>query len=396
MNDPSVLKFVGRIYDAALQPQRWNEVMDEFAEVVGAAGTSLQVIDPVYKENHYTNLSSRFRDHPDFEALSKIYFEQVWLEGKKGYKALFLTDEPGFMQEYQTMGYADASYLEQYPPSLWFRDNFDIFNRMASRLNKNRGWQNMVGIGYDASRGEATQEEVAYANQFLPHLSRAVEMGRDFTLLQQRFNAVFGALDHYHVGIWFVTQHGEVLLLNQAAERILDQQDGIARNSRGRLCITTSSSADLGQVIQACSATARGEGIDSEKLLTVERRSKKDSYIMTVAPMRDPGNEIGGHYKGAIVYAIDPSNVAIISTDGLAGLYGLTEAEDKVCRLLVSGHDTRDIAEQRGVSIETVRTQVKRVLQKAGVQNRASLIRLALSVNLPIDLPANSSRTPSG
>ena len=396
MNDASALQFIGRIYDAALQPQCWNEVMDEFAEVVGAAGTSLQVIDPVYKENHYTSLSNRFRDHPDFEALMKEYFEQVWLEGKKGYEAVFLTDAPGFMQEYQYMDYPDASHLEQYLPSLWFRKNFDIFNRIASRLNKNRGGRNMVGICYDASRGEATLEEIAYANQFIPHLSRAVGMGRDFTLLQQRFNAVFGALDHYRVGIWFVTQYGEVLLLNQAAERLLEQNDGIGRNARGRLCITTTSSANLDQVIQTCAATARGEGLDSEKLLMVERRSDKDSYIMTVAPMRDPGNDIEVHYKGAIVYAIDPSNVAITSSNGLADLYGLTQAEEEVCRLLVSGYETHAIAEQREVSIETVRTQVKRVLAKVGVQNRASLIRLALSVNLPIDLPASSSRTPSG
>lgn len=396
MNDASALHFIEKIYDAALQPQRWNVVMDEFAEVVGAAGTSLQVVDPFYKENHYTSLSNRFRDHPDFEALMKEYFERVWLEGKEGYKALFSTDAPGFMQEYQCMGYSDANYLEQYPPSLWFRDNFDIFNRLASRLNKNRGWRNMVSICYDSSRGEATPEEITYANQFIPHLSQAVEMGRDFTLLRKRFNTVFGALDHYRVGILFVSQYGEVLLLNQAAEGILEQNDGLSRNARGRLCVTTASSADLGQLIRVCAATARGEGIDSEKLLIVERRSDKDSYIVTVAPMRDPGNEIEDQYKGAIVYAIDPTNVAIISTSGLADLYGLTPAEEGVCRLLVSGHETRTIAEQREVSIETVRTQVKRVMYKTGVQNRAALIRLALSVNLPVDLPDSSSRTPSG
>ncbi len=396
MYDSSAIDFVGRIYDTAMQPQRWNEVMDEFADVVGAAGASLQVVDPVFNENRYLNVSTRFRDHPDTGALQEAYFKQVWLEEKKGYKALFSSNTPGFMQEYQCMGFADASYLEQYPPALWFRENFNIFNRLASRLNLNRGWRHMVGIGYDASRGEATQKEMRYANQFIPHLSRAVEMGRDFTLLQQRFNTIFGALDHYHVGIWFVTQHGEVVLSNKAAERILDQKDGIAKNARGQLCITSSSRAGLDQVIQVCSATARGEGIDSEKLLTVERYSNKDSYIMTVAPMRDPGNVIGGHYKGAIVYAIDPSNVGIISTNGLAGLYGLTTAEDNVCRLLVSGHDTKAIAEQREVGIETVRTQVKRVMQKADVQNRASLIRLALSVNLPIDLPASPLHTPYG
>ncbi|MCK5359451.1 MAG: hypothetical protein KAJ95_02430, partial [Gammaproteobacteria bacterium] len=350
MYDSSALEFVGRIYDTALQPQRWSEVMDEFAAVVSAEATAMTVVDQTYRENQFTALSSIYLDHPDYIALLKEYDEQIWVKEKKAFEALFNAELPGFVPEYQRMDFPDASYLEQHEPSLWFREHFNVFHRMGSRLKENKGWRDVVGIQYDISRGEATAEEIAYANQFIPHLCRAVDLGRDFTVLQQRFNAVFGALDHYRVGIWFVTRHNEVLLLNQAAEQIFDQKDGIGRGARGRLCITTRSSADLGQLIQACSATARGEGIDSEKLLTVERRSRKDSYIMTVAPMRDPGNEIGGHYKGAIVYAIDPSNVAIISTDGLAGLYGLTEAEDKVCRLLVSGHETRQIAVQRGVS----------------------------------------------
>jgi hypothetical protein len=37
------------------------------------------------------------------------------------------------------------------------------------------------------------------------------------------------------------------------------------------------------------------------------------------------------------------------------------------------------------VSIPTIRTQIKQVLAKTGTHSRPALVRLALSVNLPVD-----------
>ena len=66
-------------------------------------------------------------------------------------------------------------------------------------------------------------------------------------------------------------------------------------------------------------------------------------------------------------------------------LYKLTPAEAEVLRLLVDGHATDELAEMRNVSLHTVRTQIKSVLAKTGTRKRPDLVRLALTVNLPID-----------
>ncbi len=55
------------------------------------------------------------------------------------------------------------------------------------------------------------------------------------------------------------------------------------------------------------------------------------------------------------------------------------------CRLIAEGLGTGDIADTQNLTRETVRTYVKRILEKPGTKNRAQLVRLALTVNLPID-----------
>jgi DNA-binding CsgD family transcriptional regulator len=55
-------------------------------------------------------------------------------------------------------------------------------------------------------------------------------------------------------------------------------------------------------------------------------------------------------------------------------LYGLTEAEAEVLRLLVEGHGSTEMAEVRGVSVHTVVSQIKSVLSKTGTRGCPALV----------------------
>ncbi len=56
--------------------------------------------------------------------------------------------------------------------------------------------------------------------------------------------------------------------------------------------------------------------------------------------------------------------------DGLARRFGLTPAEETVLRVLADGSANRAIADRLHVSVETVRTHVRRILDKLGVRSR--------------------------
>ncbi|MEM1153145.1 MAG: helix-turn-helix transcriptional regulator [Pseudomonadota bacterium] len=82
---------------------------------------------------------------------------------------------------------------------------------------------------------------------------------------------------------------------------------------------------------------------------------------------------------------IDPMNPGAVFITGLEVLYGLTAAEAQVCRLLIDGLSYGDIADTRGVTLETIKSQAKSILAKTGVSSRSALVRLALRINLPVD-----------
>jgi pimeloyl-ACP methyl ester carboxylesterase/DNA-binding CsgD family transcriptional regulator len=60
--------------------------------------------------------------------------------------------------------------------------------------------------------------------------------------------------------------------------------------------------------------------------------------------------------------------------------FGLTQAETEVLRALTASRNLRDVAQQRGRSVETIRAQIKSLQSKTESNGQSDLMRMALSV----------------
>jgi DNA-binding CsgD family transcriptional regulator len=81
---------------------------------------------------------------------------------------------------------------------------------------------------------------------------------------------------------------------------------------------------------------------------------------------------IGGD-EDQIAVTIDPA-----SGDHLISLlltaYGLTSREREICREVIAGHSTSDIAARLFISTNTVQDHLKSVFAKVGVRSRGELV----------------------
>lgn len=74
--------------------------------------------------------------------------------------------------------------------------------------------------------------------------------------------------------------------------------------------------------------------------------------------------------------------------------YGLTHAEARVAVLLASGLRLPDVAAERGVSVETVRTQIKLIKNKTSVRDIPALVRLLCGFSAGVLGPASRPAEP--
>ena len=83
---------------------------------------------------------------------------------------------------------------------------------------------------------------------------------------------------------------------------------------------------------------------------------------------------ISGEPGAAVALALrDPGGQVEIECADLEPMFGVTPGEHQVIVQLVKGYSSREIADQFGKSILTVRTHVKRAYGKIGVKTRGQL-----------------------
>ncbi len=103
-------------------------------------------------------------------------------------------------------------------------------------------------------------------------------------------------------------------------------------------------------------------------------------------------NKFDADYRVAVTYgalkrAGDPMVMCVYSTllrrkvepEILRALYGLTPAEAAMAIGVYDGHSLSDLARDRSTSIHTVRTQLKRVMNKCQVRSQLELCQLLTS-----------------
>lgn len=382
------LDLISSIYDLPLQPDKWALVLDQFSHVMNAFGSALHVHDPIYAESQVQEFSSVYQTMRNGEGVLLIdqYNEEVGKYDQAAATNLLMRPERGFVSDFELSGLPNMDqYLDHYPVA-WNRENFGVTHRAASRLNMHGAWIDGISVQFPSNRGEISPGEKRTGAFFLDHFAKSIELGRAFGVLKSRFDGVFSALDRFHIGIFVLSPNASVVVRNREAERILDADDGLSLSRDGRLQPSSNGEqrGALKDAITKAIHTARGEHDSAETLLTLPRRSGEDPYLVEVAPIRDR-DEIESQFSGCLVFVIDLNKTDVISTEGMQALYQLTGAESEICKLLAQGHTTAEMADTRNVSLETVRHHIKQILQKTGVKNRAQLVRLAHTVNLPID-----------
>ena len=191
-----------------------------------------------------------------------------------------------------------------------------------------------------------------------------------------------GKMDWLAAGAIFTDEHGRIIETNPAGERILRRGDGLTMRD-GRIAARRSfETAKLARLI--ADAAVAGPSIPSAGRMLVARDEGRPPYVVRVAPA-------GGDLPMAILIVSAPGECRV-SQGELAELYGLSPAESRIALALAQGKRLTELADQFGVQISTLRTQLSSILAKCGVERQSELVRLISSI--PVIDPASAATEP--
>lgn len=361
---------VGLIYDTTVDTERWGAALDEICATVGGSACALLVRSTSDLPYEVNALSRAYRDF--IQTPEGLHY----LGELRAYEA---SDWEAFARQPVGHPFPDAAVgittecLNHRPDCVALERHLGVRRRLGVRLNDTPVWFDGLTMSFPAKRDDVP---ITSLIPLVPHLARAVELGRTFSHLQERYKAVLTVLDRISAGLAIALSDGQIIVANAEAERLLSLRDGISLDRGKRLFAASESNTLLIQEgIALAAQTARGEGDRTETRLQLTRRDRNQPLLLDITPLRDSGRELDLFLQGALITLIDPDRPRQLEVVSFAELHGLTAAEQEVCKLLVIGHSVREIAEIRRTAQITAKNQITRILGKVGAGSRFDLIR---------------------
>jgi len=221
-------------------------------------------------------------------------------------------------------------------------------------------------------------EEKTYTYLLRKHFKRALMMNRRLHGLQLERDAMTDILDRLPIGVILVDINQMPVAINQRARDFIESKN-ILLIKNGKL-ITSSqlSTTELHRTVtQAILEPAElSEKKDGATILLETHASSPCSLLVTSSSYTQYTTD-----KGLAAIFIASSDIRLnIPSESLMSMYGLTTAEAHLMQnLLISSNSLPEAAEALGVSIHTVRTQVKMIYEKTETHSQSELVKKVLS-----------------
>ena len=358
-------KLLTGIYDAALEPDLWPDVLDRLRRLVdcrsggilhgtlnpmtltvkGATG-----FDPVVME--------RARDILDDPTGNPFFLNMTMLEvGVPVPRQKFLDDET--FEKHRI-------YRDFFEPQ-------DLFHDITTPLSVSPDEAITLYLGRGRKAGPLEQREVRILLPWIPHLQRAMQIDRQMRMHRAGNLVLSDILDRMPFGVVLAGRDGEVMSMNRAAERIVGAGDGFECKRRRLVARSRSDNAALNRVV---ALAAGGQGGGS---LRVRRYSGARPYPVFAAPLSRAVSACWPRSPEVAILFSDTEDDIEAPFAALAQLYGLSPAETAVAIEAAKGIGIGAVAEKLGIGANTVKTHLSRVFEKTGTRRQAELVRLVLA-----------------
>ena len=362
---------VGHIYEAAFDAERWQDVMRLVSRRVQATAGA------VYLHDFAAAATGGAAMNGSLAAVQGLP-ESAVMSYASHYGAL----NPWARNEEALQAGRAVSSSMLYPDHLlpktefygdWLRHH-DLFYSLGGIVDRSEDLALKFTFLRPLECGPYEAHELALWQSLFPHVQRAAGMHLRLARQQQRAADAEAALAALAGGLVVLGEDGCAQTISQAAARLLGPQNGLEIMRDGQLRGTPAAAdAELRRALQAAAVPA--QALQPHRGSVQTQGSAGGLHVEVVAL---PNAEGAAPRRVALMLSQRGAGVANLQ-QALQALYRMTPSEAALTSALAGGATLVQVAEQRAVSIHTVRTQLRSAAAKAGAKRQADLVRIVLT-----------------
>jgi DNA-binding CsgD family transcriptional regulator len=343
---------VDGIYEAAVLPEFWPQVLRGFVEVAECRAAALVAT----RAGSFKWIGCS----PLAEELARQHYS--FPGGADRSRRLMAMNRAGFVGDHEvyteTEMLTEPLYSEYLIPTGFGRG-------IATAINVPTGDTIILSAEGDYRLGPFTPSIFQSLDGLRPHLARSALVAA--RLAFERARTAVETLSGLGLAACAVTAAGTVLVANadfDAARHHWTTRGG------NRIALTDRRADELlGETLRLI---ATGQGVRSLPMVGAE---DSPPAVLHVVPIRRAAHDLFGQ-AAAILVLTTASTAPTQATPLLQALFDLSPAEAVVAARIAAGQSADEIARADGKSVETVRNQLKSVLGKTGCRRQVDLARL--------------------
>lgn len=352
--------FIDDIYEAAVIPEKWQAILDRLAVMADAEGTLLFAACPG---------EPRWLASEAIQETMKAWIASKWyLDNPRGQR-LVPREDPRFLTDLDAMTAEEINASDFYTELLRPRG---LGWCVGTSIRSPAGDTLVFSIEKAHAKGPVPRAVAEQLDSLRPHLARASLLSGRLGL--DRAKSTVATLEAIGLPAAALAPDGRVVSANAGF---------LASEPRIRI--------GAGNLIQLASAPAQtllmeaisNAGIASGRIgksIPVRAAGPEPAFVAHVVPLRGGGLDV---FAGALSIVFTTSMIPSASPAPslLQALFDLTPAEARTAGQITEGKSIEQISSTTGISQNTIRTHLKSVFQKTGVERQAELVSL-LSISL--------------
>jgi DNA-binding CsgD family transcriptional regulator len=359
MIDPDDLK--NRIYEAAIIPERWSEVLAATAQFAGAK-------DAVLIAARGTSFTRWLMSSPEFNDIVAAHSERY--ADNLRTSRLIGAQHAGFLHDRDLI---TQDEIDREPVYQEFLIPRGYGSGVATTIVSPSGDNIIIHAEYGHTDGPEPGI-ITGLDRLRPDFARAALLSSQLGL--ERARAMAEALGMLGLPGAVLRGAGKLYAANAAFEALMP---GLIQDRRERLHLADHHTDQLlATALARISLPGHHAAVNS---IPVAASEGGVPHILHLLPIRGAAHDVFTQAT-ALLVVTPVDRIAVPTADMLQGLFDLTPAEARIARGIAGAQTVNALADAANVSRETVRTQLKAVLSKTGLNRQAELVALLAGLTI--------------
>lgn len=345
---------IDRIYEASVMPEAWPNTLSDIARFSKSVGGLL-----------FTSRGSDFQyvSSPELQNYMLEFMSGGWNARNDRPSRLFARQHAGFLTDLDVY---TGEELDRNPMFTEFLRPRGFGWGAASAITVPSGERIVFDFERAFEDGPVPTDIVTRLDDLRPHLARAATLSARLRL--QAVQVAADVLEMVGLPAAVLGRQGQALAMNRSCQTLLGKT---ARDGRRFSLVDTAADRMLLSAIEALPVTVQVTTCS----IPIPAREEAPPAVAHLLPIRRSARDLFTA-ASAILIITYLAQDQLPGLTVLEGLFDLTPAEARVARGIIECRTVDQIATNSGTSSQTVRTQLKSVMEKVGVNRQAELVRL--------------------